>query len=110
MIPNQTIADLMVTALEGGSNYWLNAINPRFKTFAEYSEPEAYGPDMTPRMVYDDDGPTPYKLDWPSIERGVKTMYAKYPHHFGDILNDNMDADTADVFLQCVLYDDVIFG
>jgi hypothetical protein len=32
------------------------------------------------------------------------------PRHFADVLNENDDAGTGDVFLQCCLFGEIIFG
>jgi hypothetical protein len=57
MISNQTIADLMTTALEGGSNYWIDKIDPPYANHEEYSEPKAYAPGMISRFISADDEP-----------------------------------------------------
>lgn len=45
-----------------------------------------------------------------AIQRGVKIMAEKYPRHFGDWLSENDDAITGDVFLQCCLFGEVVYG
>ncbi len=50
------------------------------------------------------------KLDLESIERGMSIMLEKYPKHFADFMSENDDNDTADVFVQCALLGDVIYG
>lgn len=45
-----------------------------------------------------------------AIQRGVKIMAEKYPRHFGDWIKENDDAITGDVFLQCCLFGEVIYG
>lgn len=37
-------------------------------------------------------------------------MQEKYPQHWADIINESDDANTADVFLQCVVFGEVIYG
>ena len=49
-------------------------------------------------------------LSFNSIRRGLAIMAGKYPHRFADVIKDNCDAETADVFLQCCLLGDVEFG
>jgi CBS domain-containing protein len=41
---------------------------------------------------------------------GLQTMADNYPNHWHDFINDNEDAATSDVFLQCCLYGEAIFG
>ena len=49
-------------------------------------------------------------LDRAAMVKGLGVMAAKYPVHFHDMMQENDDAITADVFLQCCLLGDVIFG
>jgi hypothetical protein len=52
----------------------------------------------------------PMKLDLEALQRGVKVMHEKYPRHYADALSENDDAITGDVFLQCCLFGDAIYG
>lgn len=49
------------------------------------------------------------RLDLPSIANGLNVMASKYPRHFADFLNENIDAITGDVFLQCCLLGEVAY-
>lgn len=51
-----------------------------------------------------------YQLDLVSIRQGLEQMAAKFPTHFADAINDRGDNGTADVFVQCCLFGDVIYG
>jgi len=44
------------------------------------------------------------------ISRGLLLMSEKYPKHFADLIGENDDATTHDVFLQCCLLNNVIYG
>ena len=44
------------------------------------------------------------------ILRGLEVMADKYPNHFGDAIAGNDDATTGDVFLQCCVFGDVLYG
>ena len=50
------------------------------------------------------------RLDLNAIKKGLQIMAEKYPRHMGDFLNENDDADTGDVFLQCCLFGEAIYG
>ena len=116
------VADLLCCAFEGGSNYWYQI--KLKKAPAEFAF--RYMPDLS-------DKPTSYTdyplnrggylivgdiegdmedglLDLGTIRYGLDTMAHKYPRHFQDLLNDNEDAITGDVFLQCCLWGEAIFG
>lgn len=51
-----------------------------------------------------------WRLDKPAILRGLATMAVKYGKHFGDMMSRNGDATTSDVFVQCCLFDEIVFG
>lgn len=110
MITNQMIADLFVTAYEGGSNHWIDRIEPRFTSHSQYSEASSYHPLMKPYIIFADDDDTPYSVSWNKIQAGLQTMQRDYPRHWADIVDENMDADTADAFLQCVCFGEIIYG
>jgi hypothetical protein len=50
------------------------------------------------------------RLDLESISEGLNVMATHYPRHFADFLNEAADAVTADVFLQCCLFGELICG
>jgi len=50
------------------------------------------------------------RLDLESIRKGLNVMASNYPRHFADFLNEAADAITADVFLQCCLFGELIYG
>lgn len=107
MITNQQIADLFVTAYEGGSNHWIEWII----SASRYRDPESYGPNMNPHcLVAGDDDVENRVINWDTIQTGLKIMEETYTSHWSDLINDNMDADTADVFLQCVCFGEIVYG
>jgi hypothetical protein len=50
-----------------------------------------------------------FRLDLKSIRRGLEDLATKYPRHFADLVNENSDAITADVLLQCCLFGELIY-
>jgi hypothetical protein len=50
-----------------------------------------------------------FRLDLKSIRRGLQDLATKYPRHFADLVNENTDAITADVLLQCCLFGELIY-
>ena len=50
------------------------------------------------------------RLDLESIADGLNVMATHYPRHFADFLNEAADDLTADVFLQCCLFGELICG
>lgn len=118
-IANQTIADTLVSAFEGGSNYWLGKVDPPFVAHSDYSTPEAYGENMVERTIYSDDDEdvggdqgNHGKFNHENVQRGLKLMseleWAK--RHFKDMTSENGDADTGDVLLQLIVFGELIYG
>ncbi len=111
MITQQQIADLVTTALEDGiTNEWLGMCEPPYEMHRSYSEASAYDIDMIPRTFSVDEDPQTYLFNRHAIINGLQILADKYPSHFGDLVNDNADADTADAFMQCALLGDIIYG
>jgi hypothetical protein len=119
-VPYDRISNLLCSAFEGGSNYWY--------TIAEFTAPPAFTFRTDPEHLYkhldyplnaggaltigdieDDTNPTKI-LNLDTIAKGLQTMADKYPRHFGDFMSENDDADTGDVFLQCCLFDEIVYG
>jgi len=53
---------------------------------------------------------TVWKLDLDACKRGLQVMAEEYPRHFADFMSENEDAETADVWLQCCLFGEVVYG
>ena len=51
-----------------------------------------------------------HHLNLKSIKKGFTVMAKKEPRHFADFISGNYDQITADVFLQCCLLGEVIYG
>jgi hypothetical protein len=49
-------------------------------------------------------------MDLESVQRGIDVMSKKYPQHWSDFLSQNDDAITADVFIQCCVFGEAIYG
>ena len=44
------------------------------------------------------------------LKEGLTQMAGTYPKHFEDFMNENEDAITGDVFIQCIMFGEVIYG
>lgn len=117
-IEDKRISDLLCNAFEGGSNYWywIESYNyPEGQTgeglnlkYPHLDLPLVEGGSLT---ISDQEGVMPDKiLDKAAILRGLTIMAEKWPKPFADFMTENDDAETGDVFLQCALYGEVIFG
>jgi hypothetical protein len=98
------ISDLLVGAFEGGSNHWIKDIH--------FTSPAtSYYPfDMAGSILVTDDEGGTHRVNKHSIKHGLLIMLAAYPWHFENIINENDDAETADVFLQCVCLGEIVYG
>lgn len=110
------VEDLIITALEGGSNYWYDIIEV-------LPSPNIIGDvDMYPKIMYsdgviigtkDDDtinGSKRWTLNRHTITRGLQAWADNMPKSFAKFMAGDYDADDADVFLQYALFGEVVFG
>jgi hypothetical protein len=112
----EQMQNLLIGALEGGSNYWYEIKEFRNR---KPKQEEPYLPSYitTPfsrdgaLIICDNDSYEGDKvLDLKALKNGAKIMEEKYPSHYADVLKENDDSTTADVYLQCCLYGEIIFG
>ena len=117
-IPTERVRDLIITAFEGGSNYWYAGLHI-VEDVDEVGDPGVHRYHIVPTVpggkiaFYvddDEDEENPLTLDLEAIKKGLQIMSQKYPRHFGDFMNENDDAITGDVFLQCCVFGKIIFG
>ncbi len=121
------IGNLIVTALEGGSNYWINEdyevefIAPKnFNNYGEYyttrgGERKAWYycyPLNEGGAIYfipknGEDPPLVFDID--SVQKGLDVL-KDYAKHYEWFINDNSDGEVADIFLQGALFGEVIYG
>ena len=117
--------ELIVGAFEGGSRYLIKSIywgslrdrhkeSPwkHQKLGETYSEVMSWccihGKDFWAQV--EDDDRERHNITPARIERGVQTMADSFPRHFNDMVKENDDAITSDVLLQCILFNDVVYG
>lgn len=120
-IPCDRIANLMCSAVESGdpvTRGWCGGIYYKAKghklpkgwkgTCWYYDHPELYAADDLQLEIVeideDADKPTKHAVNRERLLRGIATMATKFPDEFAQIMHDDTDASTADVFLQCVLF------
>ncbi len=125
------LMDLLVGAFEGGSNYWYRkmtfvlAPGLEFKDFRVGGEHAIKDWEDFPLYVipfhegcsltmfadgHKREGNKPFVLDADAMVRGLDLMAKDYQKHFSDMINEEDDATTADVFLQLSVFGELIFG
>ena len=109
---DQRVNDLLCCALEGGSDYWIGSAlgdNPdkeEYKYLADLALTKNGG-----ILIADSYGDMPpQRLDRATLQKGLEVMAAEYPKHLEAFWTENDDADTADAFLQCCCFGEVVYG
>jgi hypothetical protein len=111
----QMVKTLLITAFEGGSNYWVRSgdVTKPVKG-AEFLQDHAFGGEIL--LIVDDprgDEETVERLlNADVLERGLMEFASnpRYRRHYFNWLKEEDDAETGDVFLQVCLFGEVIFG
>lgn len=125
----QQIADLIVTAVEGDMTAcWCDSLKPATpdmqakadacKQRPWYSDPEFWTGNYTisvGEIVDESEAPVGDNIKYhtvgqESLRIGLGVAAEKVPHHFADLLQDNLDAVSADTILQCIALGDVVYG
>ena len=131
-IDEQRVRDLLCGAWKGGSTYWCGSLGrdvpPEAKVLidaelAKRGEKRLYGHEyaffpgvkvnLTDAIGEIDsipEHPLPWVLTREKLIAGLQVMATKYPRHFADFQAENDDADTSDVYFQCCLFGEIVFG
>lgn len=112
-IPRDQVESLIVSALEGGSNYWYCEAEWSHADEVEwyYEAPFRDGGYLRVKQRDDcgDVRPTEFDLTLERVVAALTKMSAEYPDHFSDIVRENADAVTGDVFLQLAVLDEMVY-
>lgn len=105
-LDKQVIVDLLTTAFEGGSNYWLAADNYNYRQMALVVDGEVKFP------CRDIEDGVDLTLTAASIRQGLKLLGTDKvgKRAAAQIVNEDWDAETADIFLQLCLLGKVVYG
>ena len=110
----ENICDMFITAFEGGANSWINSVDqtggekPDDKNLVWWGSPNIYKLGLKMTLI-DEDYKT-HTINWLSIKKGIELMAKESPRHFNDMMQENGDAITGDVFLQYIVFKEIIFG
>jgi len=127
-IPILRLADLICEGFEGGVGYWAQIVNYDEPPELKYTMDKLSG-DKNPHIYKHIDYPlnaggavyvqevdsgkdtdTIHRLDYEALMRGLKVMQEKAPRHFANWIAENDDSETGDVFIQCALLGDIVYG
>jgi hypothetical protein len=115
-VTEERMKDLLCNAMEGGSAYWAKIDKYIIPDNADTSTVEFKHIDIPfidgcGIMIKDQFGDDePKLLNMESMLKSLKIMGEKYNWHLEAFVHENDDAETGDVFLQCALYDKIIYG
>ena len=117
-IPEQKINDLIVSAVEGGSNYWARFVFPKnYKDkYQSYEKIPMQDGDIEVFDIETDE--LLGILNKATIQTGLQLMAnckdikgKQVPsRHFKNLATDNEDAETSDVFLQLSVMGEIVYG
>lgn len=105
-IPSKSIEYLFISALEGGSNYWCGKV----EHLSRVKEEDYYTSLLNGFKCYDTEAEKWYTVNKHDIADALQNMATYHKKHFNDLLAENDDAITADVFLQLCALKSVIYG
>jgi hypothetical protein len=108
------VADLMTTALEGGSGHWLESFL-RMSPAADgirpwYASTDLWGGEYEIEATEFGDPSQMHTITRAEVARGLTLLATRAPNAFADLVSDNHDADTADTFMQFVVLGEVVYG
>ena len=99
-IPVDRIRDLVISAWEGGSSYWCKSSDSWKDLFNK----------KTITVLDLEDNNKKHEIGMCDLETGLAVMANQFPSCFGDFISGNDDANTADVFWQCSVLGEVLYG
>lgn len=100
---NDRVEDLFSCGLEGGIGYW-SVIVEKNLGYYDFNKEDWF----IKIEVIDDE--TQHILNREKLQKGLQTMSSKYPYHWKNFLSEDEDASTGDVFIQCCLFDEIVFS
>jgi hypothetical protein len=112
------VKDLFILACEGGSNYWAKSVSPLLDDWRKSRNVLEDNYDYMLRGFIVEEIPVywekykekKHKVTKTKIKNALRLMAKNYTNHFNDMLNENTDAETGDIFMQLCVFGDVIYG
>jgi len=110
MIDEQTISDVLVTAFEGGINYWC----PYAVKVDHWPENASYASDVVaqgfPVDIYIEDEDTWQTLTLDKVMKGIELFLALRNESISYLNGPSFDADDADLVVQYALFGEIVYG
>ena len=115
-ISTSQIMDMIITAMEGGSNYWylIESYQPT-KWEKQINDKtlcvEVYDIEEHHDAVREGEGVAPLGvLTYQSIKSGIEKMIRDWPDAFQRWMDESYDAEDADIFLQLCCMGEVVYA
>lgn len=109
-IPDDAVFDLLVCALEGGSNYWYVILDDPAPKDVFHTILTGKGVTVGLLEGGDVNGQTKWLLNRHAVRLGLKMWAFEDEEGFKRFLNEDYDALDADAFLQYTLFGEIVFG
>lgn len=113
-ITDEQFGNLLVSAFEGGSNYWIERIqvDPRPRDSKAINNYETMFADGRGVRIWAEDAEEEggYWLDKEAAIKGFQLLATYYPKCLSNIQQEQDDAEDADVWLQLALFGEVVYG
>ena len=138
VVPEKRVRDLLTTAIEGGSRHWAMIWRYEFAPGLAYDDFREGGRMQVPDEYHHPAELIPFvpgcaviivdanevhhsyeqlppdvaewRLDREALFLGLQVMAEAHPRHMSDFMEENEDAETGDVFLQCCLLGGIVYG
>jgi len=108
-LDRQRVVDTLINALEGGSNYWLTSYSLG-KGDIETCLNELLNGKRDIIVKENDRDEKSYIVGVRDIETALQDMANRYPWHLKNLVDENDDAETADVLLQLAALKEIVYG
>jgi hypothetical protein len=118
-ITEEQIENIIVGALEGGSNYWYligEGIPPQDESGRTMSERITHEIINNPEYklaihdLEDEEGEPLGYLTQEGMIKAFEIVATNYNWHYQNLINEEDDAETHDVFFQCAVMGEIVFG
>lgn len=111
MFQTEGVANLLCSALEGGSNYWYMIENHNRKELGlDYVHEVVLHPEGEIIFSERENPEARHTLNLEKVQKGLHEFRVNHPVHYLHWVREQDDASTGDVFLQVCLFGEVIYG
>lgn len=109
-LDRQRVVDTLINALEGGSHYWIEMYKFNSNGNIEHVLKEVMKGEKTLTVTENDRKEDSFEVTSKTIEAALQDMANRYPWHFKNLVDENDDAETADVLLQLAALKEIVYG